>query len=473
MIIKAAFTGAPGGVTYYEDIYDLEIDPKSCAGVDFIQQEGRVCSFGMIVDDWINTHLINAEKLAHGYIPVRCSIYFGATKHFSGVVNIVMSEVTNHDGEFKTIKLVVADALYLMLDYAEGVQVTFNRGSGTLPLAMMGSALTTIRNTMDERIRYGIDSSGYEFNNWYPYYLPGTILLDWLDTGTMPVPEYSYVEKRYFVLYEISGVLYLEYVLFDTLTIGVEPSKRIDYYQHFYWLKWSISGTTLTLLSSSGAQFRESFGFVDVFDEAHITALIAKFPKLYDDYAITAENGISNIRVDDTGYVIIDSKLFLAYHPSVAVNVVPVDGEETTIEVEAYNVVRDACMLLCAYLDATTDSILATKNKINYPAAEYYEIGANEICGEFVRRYTDNGTMSIDASYLVNGDKMQAALDGYYKELMGELFPYQFEVPVLRGVHSYSVGDAVTYDGYNMMVKAIDDDLSGLTVVLQLVGGEA
>ncbi len=453
MIIKAAFTGAPGGVTYYEDIFDLEIDAKSCAGVDFIQQEGRVCSFGMIVDDWVSTHLINAEKLAHGYIPVRCSIYYGAIKHFSGVVNIVMSEVTNHDGDFKTIKLVVADALYLMLDYAEGLQVTFNRGSSTFPLAMIGGALTTIRNTMDERIRYGIDSSEYEFNNWYPYYLPGTVMLDWNDSSMIPVNESEVIEQRYFVLSIAGGVIYIDFVRFGSNTI------MGTYYSQLTWKKWSASGATLSSAGINYNIFRE--------DNWQWEDAKADYPEM------PMQDGINAIRLNDTGYVVIDEKVYLAYHPGVAVEIVPVDGEETTIEVEAYNVVRDACMLLCAYLDATTDSILVTRNKINYPAAEYYEIGANEICGEFVRKNTDNGTMSIDASYLVNGDKMQAALDGYYKELMMELFPYQFELPVLRGVHPYIIGEAVTYDGYNMMVKAIDDDLSGLTVVLQLVGGEA
>ncbi len=461
-MIWVEFWTSTSAHTDYADILSLEIDKKSCSGVGFTQQEGRMATLSLRLDAWINEHIAEAEMLEGGYLPI-----WGVVKRdneilFSGAVK-GPAGVKRQSASVDTVDIKLRDLIYVYMDFWSGLTIHVLPEDPFIPKT---AVIYAINNVIRPRIPSGIRQFGcqifdeYDYLEWMPYYIPDNdSILDWT---SFPGPEYTNIRLRYFVMYESGGTLYVEYCLYDTLliTAGSPPTVYADYYQHLYWRKWSISGTTVTDIAESGQQFQANNGVLPDYNQATIDAFINAQTKLTDGYPIRVDDDVNYLRINDIGYVISGTEFSLQYHPNMMVH--PAEAKDVEVSV----LLPDMLKMLCAWIDSDGMNC-SLMNRMVLPGSAAYTLPE-----PYQVERTDGGTdeVSLDCGYLTDGEQIASGVEAYYNQEMSAKLPYSFDFE-LPPTLDYQIGDVVSWEGYILMITGVNVDLRKTVARVTAMGG--
>lgn len=447
----------------YADITDISIDPRGCSGVSFASQEARMAEVELVLDEFLEEHIVNGSVADLNYLGFPVELMRDNVVIFSGFIKKDADILRVSDG-VRLVRIRIYDILWIMLDYAEGKVRQLTEGETIYPAVALREWLNWVKAQMPEAMRYEIEvSNNYEQMQWAPYFAPGTALFDWTEDYAL-APEFPDIKRRSIVMYESGGELYFEYCLHDTLTFvqGVGYYITATHYQHLVWRKYRITDLvmgTKELVDENDVYHIDDDGELDDSSPETVAEWVAKLDSIVDLYPVMPESGIDTIEYDGVVYLVRGKGLYLNYHPSEAVFVGDGDteNEDSTYDVDMMSFIEDMTKLLCAWLDAD-GWMLRIKNRMVLPAESGYSI-PEDLVVSFRRSRADISSMSMDLSYLVNGDLMREGVEEYYNEMFLERLPYSFELEVILDGHEYSVGEVVDYDGWIIMITEIDEDV--------------
>lgn len=465
----------------YEDILDLSIDAKSCSGVGFMSQEARQAEFDLVMDSWLNEHVINGADVGLSYLGMYAAIYRDSEIIFSGFMKRDV-DITRPEGceSVKLIRVRIYDLLWVLLDFAEGKEYNLYEFDPFSPVnglvIWMGWVIQSMPWALRSRIGLGNE---YEALNWAPYFSAGDPIFNWLDDMRLQ-PEYPDVRRRSLVMYESDGDLYVEYCLHDTFTfiVGVGGYFTATHYQHFIWRKYRLviadNGWECGLVMVDGqyvALTRDDSATLESDDDITVAAWVATLPSYFDTYNVAEENDITEYRIGGLGFVIANGTFYQTYHPNDEVFPIGSDEEDDreAVPVDAVTFIEDMTKILCAWIEAVPGA-LKIKNRMVLPAESGYSLSDDEVIN-FKRERAEKGTLSMDCGYLANGDSLRTGVEKYYNEVFMERMPYGYEVGVVLAEHRYGVGDVIDYDGWLIMITEVSEDIHGREALLRGVGG--
>lgn len=463
----------------YSDILDLDIDPKGCSGVGFMSQEARMAELSLLLDAWLTENILNGLDIGMQYLALRAVILRDENIIFSGFLKCDADIIVPEECEStKILKIRIYDPFWVILDFAEGLEFNLYEFDPFPPITALPVWLEWVQAAMPAYLAlYIVVSDDYNELNWEPYYAAGAPLFSFSDPLTVQ-PEYANVERRSLVMYVEDDELYLEYCLHDSFTVlaGFEGYINADHYQHFIWSKYHVFNATtvgrLIRVETSNEQTRDDSTILPDTNPATIAAWIANLPSYFDNYPVTDENGLTEVRMGAQGYVLTEGNFSQTYHPREEVRPLGPDenDDEEAILVDALTFIEDMTKILCAWLDAD-GFVLRIKNRMVLPAESNYSVNADEL-KTFRKVKGNNSSLSMDCSYLANGDALRDGLERYYNEVFSERMPYGFELDVYLADHVYEVGEVIDYDGWLMMIIEIKEDIYGHEAQLVAVGGK-
>lgn len=465
----------------YEDILDMQIDAKGCSGVGFMSQEARQAELELVMDSWLNEHIINGADVGLSYLGLYGVIYRDSEILFSGFMKRDVDIIRPEECEsVKLIRVRIYDLLWVLLDFAEGKEYILYEFDPFAPvnglMIWMGWVIQSMPWALRSRIGLGNE---YDALDWAPYFSAGETIFSWYN-DPMLQPEYPMVRRRTLVMYESDGDLYVEYCLHDTLTFiaGVGEYYNATHYQHFIWRKYRLviadNGWECGLVMVDGqdvALTRDDSAVLESDDDITVAAWVATLPSYFDTYTVADENDITEYRLGGLGFVIENGTFYQTYHPSDEVFPMGTDAEDDreAIGVDAVTFIEDMSKILCAWIEADA-GVLRIRNRMVLPAASGYSLSNDEV-KNFKRERANKGELSLDCSYLVNGDSLKKGLERYYNEVFMERMPFGYEISVILTEHRYGVGDVIDYDGWLIMITEVSEDLHGREAVIRGVGG--
>lgn len=243
---------------YHEinDFWNMNLDGVSVAGIDFFSQEARTASFTCRCDDWMRQYIVDSQYseapyIYRGYLRIQVSIYFNNQVRFFGYLKAkdVKKTIIHADKQIWEINYTIVDCLYVIKDFADGMQRSVVAGDR---YNIISELLRSLNQVIDDNAAYFNNQSApaiseqYDSSNWTaPYHYVNLPIFDrasydWTslahETGNIPSLGLHQQNLKFLWKGDELLIIYVDYYR----QVALRHRTQYDNYLVHEYLKYAI-----------------------------------------------------------------------------------------------------------------------------------------------------------------------------------------------------------------------------------------